>query len=174
MNIIKLLVIVFLAGILIQTTDSAFNTISAVSLDKVDGHSRVIMTFTHPATYSIEPDIGKKVIKLLFPQCSIDPSISTLGLTNSRVEKIGLQTLDESNSAAEIYLRDTATSVYHSLSRDGKILTLRFKSRKSLLAITTDPMIRKKRLTKKEAERHLQRKWRTLVKPPVKNSFGTP
>ncbi len=152
MKKVKFLIVAFLVGMLVKSADTAFNTISSISLLKGDEYSTVVIDFTHPATYSVEPNVEKKMIKVIFPQSNIGRNIVTETLNDRRVRIINLRSMSGSSAAVEVYLKSIKTSVYHSLSRDGKRLTLRLKSRNKLMALKLDPESPEQKLARKKEE----------------------
>jgi len=136
--------------------DAAYNTIDNVILTDEGGYSSITVVFTGQAKeYRVDPNLSEMVIRVYIPKAGIGTELYTEDLQDRRIKNIRVDMNSSGDAMAEIYIRDIKTSVYHSLSGDGKSLTLRLKSRNSLMIVDTDKKAAKTRQARKKKEEGL-------------------
>ncbi|MBI5178765.1 MAG: tetratricopeptide repeat protein [Nitrospinae bacterium] len=102
--------------------------------------STVTFTFEAAPAYRIEPDPQKKMYTLVVTGATHNPALEYKAFEDNRVKRMEFyQRAGGKDTLAEIVLKDIKTSIYHSLSADGKTLTLMFKSRRELMTLQTNP-----------------------------------
>jgi len=108
---------------------------------KTEGEiSTITFTFETPATYRIEPEPRNKMYSLVVKGSTHNPALEYKAFEDYRVKRMEFyQRGGGQDTVAEIVLKDIKNSIYHTLSPDGITLTLKFKSRKELMALQTNP-----------------------------------
>ena len=96
--------------------------------------TEIRLTFSQPVIYSLTPDLGRKVIKVVVEGSGYDRAMGRRRYRDKRVKDV-IFYREQRNSIAEIALEDIKTSIYHSVSSDGLELTVRLKSRSKLMAM---------------------------------------
>ena len=156
MNRLRIFIALITLSMMAAYAEAAYNTVENVTLTDEVGYSTVTILFSgHAREYKIDPDLSSMVIRVYIPKTGISAELYTEDLTGKRIKNIRVDMESGGEAMAEIFIRDIKTSIYHSLSADGKSLTLRLKSRKKLMVVDTDKKAAKIRNKRQEREKEL-------------------
>jgi len=147
------------------------NNIMSADLKTEADISVMTLTLESPAKYRIEPLTAKSMYLVVFPGSSHSPALEYKAFGDIRIKRADFYQRNVKDAVVEIVLKDMKTSIFHSLSPDGRTLTVRFKGRKELLSLTVDPTSPGEKEAKAKRDDELTRKSLNLYNNSGKVEF---
>ncbi len=163
MQKVKILTIVILAALFLPQAHTAQNNLFEVDMGSSPELSSITFSFDSSVKYSIDTDYEKKIIKIFVPGSGFNPALDYKNFRDARVKSIGFRREGAAHLVAEILFSDIKTSIYHSLSKDGRNILLRLKSRKELMAVKTDMGTEKAEMEKRKRNREIIKKLEAIA-----------
>ena len=132
--------------------------------------STLIFHFDRAMTYKVDPHLDKKTINFIFPQASFGPTLEYKTFEDYRIKNIRFK-LQNGDAVASIQLKDIKNAISHSLSDDGKTLTIRFKQREALMPLLSDATSPEERAAKAKRDAEMAKKSQKLEKESGREAF---
>ncbi len=174
----RLLALIFLAGLLAPQAHAAPAPMPEGPLSKIENanltgdpeFSTLTFQLDRRVTYEIDPQLDQKTINIIFHQATYGPSLEYKSFEDFRIKNIRFK-LQKENAVAAIQLKDIKNAISHSLSPDGKTLTLRFKQRTALVPIISDTTTPEERAAKAKRDVEMVKQSRLLEKDAGREAF---
>ncbi|MEE8484632.1 MAG: tetratricopeptide repeat protein, partial [Nitrospinota bacterium] len=158
MQKVKILTIVILAALFLPQAQTAQNNLFEVNMGSGPELSSITFSFDASVKYSVDTDYDKKIIKIFVPGSGFNPALEYKNFRDARVKGIVFSREGAAHLVAEISFSDIKTSIYHSLSKDGRNILLRLRSRKELMAVKTDIGKERAEIKKRKRDREIIKK----------------
>lgn len=178
MQRVRLSIVVILAGLLpcqlyaapAPIADGPMIKIESATLKGDPEFSTLTFNFDRAMTYEIDPQLGKKTINIIFHKSTFSPTLDYKTFEDFRIKNISFK-LMQGNVIAAIQLKDIKNGISHSLSPDGRTLTVRFKQRAALVPIMSDTTTPEERAAKAKRDVELAKKSKLLEKESGREAF---
>lgn len=178
MQRVRLLIVIMLAGLLphqLYAAPAPMGDGPAIKMENATltgdpEFSTLTFNFSRAVTYEVDPQLGKKTINVIFHQSTFSPTLDYKTFEDFRIKHISFK-LTQGNVVAAIQLKDIKNAISHSLSPDGKTLTIRFKQRAALMPVISDTSTPEERAAKAKRDVELTKKSQQMEKESGREAF---